>query len=210
MPARRKASSSLFHKNNTPPPAPILTVKPLATPAPKPPASALPKDKNALLADAVKAEDTVAVKALLEKGANPNGEFLEHMDLLSWATESDNLQIVTLLLRSGADVNPAVYTSPLSRVARNGNLEMAGLLLRYGADVNPKDHRANVNPRDECSPLAWAMSSGSDCLPMMKLLVRQGADVNARFDKDTTVMSIARFYGNDEAVALLKRHGARR
>ncbi len=209
-----KATSSLFHKNSATLPAPTVETEPLATPSPKPPAPAPPKDKNALLVDAVKAEDEVAVKALLEKGANPNGFVREkttdwsgaiQLDLtppLSWAASIGNLNIVRLLLRHGADVDPKGYTSPLSRAASNGHLEIVKLLLRYGADVNPEGQQ---------SPLAWASYGDSDRLPIMKLLIRHGADVNARFDKKgTTVMTIAQFHSGDEAVALLKRHGARR
>ncbi|WP_394796761.1 ankyrin repeat domain-containing protein [Armatimonas sp.] len=207
-----KATSSLFHKNSATLPAPTVETEPLATPSPKPPAPAPPKDKNALLVDAVKAEDEVAVKALLEKGANPNGFVREkttdwsgaiQLDLtppLSWAASIGNLNIVRLLLRHGADVDPKGYTSPLSQAASSGDLKMVKLLLRYRADVNPKGQ----------SPLAWATYVPFDRLTIMKLLIRHGADVNARFDSDTTVMTIAQYHGGDEAVALLKRHGARR
>jgi ankyrin repeat protein len=121
--------------------------------------------------------------------------------MLSWAASNGSLEIVKLLLRYGADVDPNGDTSPLSEATLNGHLEVAKLLLRYGADVNPEGQQ---------SPLAWATYAGPDALPMMKLLIRHGADVNARFGKHTTVMSIARFHSGDEAVALLKRYGARR
>ncbi|WP_309721441.1 ankyrin repeat domain-containing protein [Armatimonas sp.] len=209
-----KATSSSLHKNTAPPSAPTVDTEPLATPSAKPPAPAPPKDKNTLLADAVKAEALVTVKALLEKGANPNGAILEKTTdwsgqilidftpMLSWAASKGSLEIVKLLLRHGADVDPKGYRSPLSEAAFSGEIDTAKLLLRHGAEVNPKGQQ---------SPLAWATYFDSDALPMMKLLIRHGADVNARFDKKgTTVMTIAQFHSGDGAVALLKRYGARR
>ena len=208
-----RATSFLLHKNSAPPPAPTFKAEPLATPAPKPLAPAPPKDKNALLVSAVKAEDAVVVKALLERGANPNVVIVDkYIDwngahgtdsttLLEWAVSKGSVEIVKSLLRHGAEVNSQHDVSPLSEAARNGDLKMATLLLRYGAEVNPKGQQ---------SPLAWASYVGPDALPMMKLLIRHGADVNAHFEHGGTVMTIARFHSGDEAVALLRRHGARR
>jgi hypothetical protein len=45
---------------------------------------------------------------------------------------------------------------------------------------------------------------------MMRLLIRSGADVNARFDENTTVMSITQFHSGDETVVLMKKVGAYR
>nr|WP_309687032.1 ankyrin repeat domain-containing protein [Armatimonas sp.] len=125
-------------------------------------------------------------------------------ELLAWAVEVGDSTLVKDLLRKGTDPNVKIEGAKnhLAEAAWNGDLTIVKLLLRYGADVNPKG--------DRISPLACASYSDSDGLPIMKLLIRHGADVNARFDSDTTVMTIAQYHGGDEAVALLKRHGARR
>jgi ankyrin repeat protein len=160
-------SNDMRHENSVALPAQAVKAVPITPPSPGP--SVPPEDKNALLAHAVAEGDEASVKALLEKGADPNAVIPFEMGRLSEA-------------------------------ALNGNLKIAKLLLRYGADVNPKSGQ---------SPLAWASYSSSNDLPMMRLLIRAGADVNARFNKNTTVMSVARFHSGEEAVALLKRAGAR-
>ena len=56
---------------------------------------------------------------------------------------TDNVEIATFLLESGADINALHYdngdemvTSPIKRAARNGNLDLVRLFIHYNADLN--------------------------------------------------------------------------
>jgi hypothetical protein len=74
------------------------------------------------------------VKALLDKGADPQGGASAHHPV-EVALESGNLALMRLLLEKGADVNgKKLATSPLHTALAKGNREMAQLLLDKGAD----------------------------------------------------------------------------
>lgn len=88
---------------------------------------------------------------------------------LCLAVLSRSVELVSELIRSGADVNPKVSDhSPLFLAVRRGDRAMVELLLAGGADVNPKvsDH----------SPLLLAVRKGDRA--MVELLREGGADAN--------------------------------
>jgi ankyrin repeat protein len=89
------------------------------------------------------------------------------------ASRSGYLDIVTLLLDRGADVNLAVRGdgNPLIMAARAGHLSIVQLLLDRGASVDL------IVPEDEN---ALIQASGEGHLDVVTLLVSRGADVNAR------------------------------
>ena len=60
---------------------------------------------------------------------------------LHWAVESDDLELLDLLLRAGADVKAKdrFGFSPLYFAISNNNLEMVRRLLKGGADANETD-----------------------------------------------------------------------
>ncbi|KAJ7586308.1 ankyrin repeat-containing domain protein [Mycena floridula] len=111
--------------------------------------------KSALAAAAYRGKIEV-VEYLFNKGANPNAQD----NILFWATFG-GLEAVELLIDKGANLQ-VQGQSALAAASGSGNLDIAKLLIGKG-----------VSPRNVIEPC----SQGD--LEMVKLLVRNGADVNA-------------------------------
>ena len=107
-----------------------------------------------------------------------------------------NDQIIQALLKRGANVNASDYAgeTALSAAVWQGCLDLATDLLNRGATV--------VNP----AALDGAVSRGS--VPLARLLIAHGADVNERnVLGDTPLMDACRF-GKTAVARLLLNHGA--
>ena len=85
-----------------------------------------------------------AVKWLLANGAAPNTTSTGGTAVFNAVTE-DNLEMVTLLVNSGANIN-AQDCDGWTPLCRTNSLTMAQLLLKLGADPNI---------RDQASMLCW-------------------------------------------------------
>jgi hypothetical protein len=92
---------------------------------------------------AARLDYTLIAERLLKAGANPNQK-----DSLQWAplhhavkTDNANLDVITILVRYGADVNitDKHLRTPLHRAAQFGHVDAVRLLLRLGANPNAKD-----------------------------------------------------------------------
>jgi ankyrin repeat protein len=117
---------------------------------------------------------------------------------------ADNIEVVTLLLDRGADVNAKDEdgNTPLIVALSNpqtNDLNVIKLLLDRGADINAKNN-------DGRTALTYAMDED---IPVIRLLLDRGADVNAKDkDGDTPLMRSAGYNGNCTAVKLLLERGA--
>src|SRR6516225_7230495 len=93
---------------------------------------------------------------------------------LMWAAYRNDVRMVRLLLKHGADPNQSTYFgNPLSHACWNDSFEAAELLLSRGADVKARDTVANF------TPLHWAAGTESGRSRLIKLLLANGADPNA-------------------------------
>lgn len=173
------------------------------------------------------------VKLLIEKGANA---YSINTGLLSasgrQAPSSRQLDIVRLLLKSGADANfvSEYGTMPLYYAAGQNNIEVVRELLAAGADVNAAstyktvlencieegtkdglllliEHGANIRPSNAEPPLIAAGRSGS--LEKTRILLEHGANINAsaRITNSTPLMEAA-LYGHLDLVKMLIEKGA--
>jgi ankyrin repeat protein len=128
------------------------------------------------LLDAIHQGDVAAVRKLLKDdpklAKTPKGLQLP----LHVAARGDNLEIVTLLLDAGADVNTPDEEgrTALHAAANNDQLEIVKLLIKRGADVKAK------TKTDSFTPLHTA--AAANAREVMILLLASGADVNGGWD----------------------------
>ena len=158
-------------------------------------------------------ENLEVIKFLVSHGADVCAKGNCGETPLHWAAFGNrNVDIAKYLVAHGADVNPKISydtgihdfmrNTPLHWAAYKGNVETARFLVSQGADVNAVDflgllplHRAALGvmtgdflPDDPfakmygLSPLLLA-ASGDENLGVIKLLVSEGADVNAIEDR---------------------------
>lgn len=167
------------------------------------------------LATAVQANDTMEINRILS--AQPKlvnyQDTIYGQSLLMFACMDGNLAIVRTLLRHGA--NPNLYewlegkTALISLCNKESpteeQLKIAEELLRHGAMVKPMRVRlkecqqifsSNAGDTISVEPLSEAASWST--VPMVKLLLNYGADVN--YQGQYTIDDIA--YNNPPAVAL--------
>jgi len=111
--------------------------------------------------------------------------------------------LVSFLIKKGADVDkkyPGKY-SPLIFAVAAKNIAIASLLLENGADMNIKDKRETAL-HQACINLDKQM---------ICLLIRKGADVNAKCNRDKTPFSFLNFHKifSDECVTVVIKEFAK-
>ncbi len=142
-------------------------------------------DDDQQFIEAASKVDLNEVGRLLKKGANVNAKdknSFAHMKpysgvtALHYASLTGHVEVVKVLLASGADVDLRSYngfTAPMYASER-GQSGIATLLISKGADVNAK-------ARTGFTALMAASSRGR--IETVKTLIAEGADIDAR-DKD--------------------------
>ena len=145
---------------------------------------------------AVLSERTDLVRRGLLRGADPNIA-VEGMTALGAAVVQGSDELVTLLLKGGADVNahcevhypvfvpdePALWTA-LHVAAKTGRIEIANLLLQAGAEINmPLLHRGSLT-------VLQSAIAGKN-VTMVQFLLNKGADPNAYGARETCRIPLA-------------------
>lgn len=186
------------------------------------------------VADAIAADDAVALQAALERGADANAALDYGESPLARAVEVQDPALVTLLLKHGAKPNLADANglTPLALACERGNPMIVQALLNAGADPRkpgaegawplalcarfaPAETVAAMlakgakpdtpDPRGQ-TPLMWAASAGK--ADAVALLVKAGAKVNRATAEGFTPLFFAIAGGNADAVDLLAQAGA--
>jgi ankyrin repeat protein len=121
-------------------------------------------------------------------------------EALTTAIRSGNKEIVELLIRAGAPVNPAqtVLWPPLSDAAFTKHFDIMKLLLQSGAKVDAPDHRG----------VTLLVSTGFFDPMVTTILLDAGADPNAADREGITALMKASSHGLKETVKLLIDHHA--
>ena len=152
--------------------------------------------------DAVSSGDINRVYALINPELAINEKDIGGMTAIQLAVRDDNLEIIKLLIDSGADVNigsTRLKFAPLHIAARRGDAEMVDLLIANGAEVNLPDHEGG-------SALHFAVRAGEN--EIAELLIAHGAEVNVKDSEDYTPLHNAAWNGHLDTVELLVSNGA--
>jgi uncharacterized protein len=155
------------------------------------------------LADAAMKRNMAALRSLLTQKADVNAAQSDGATALHWAVHFDDIDMVDLLIRAGANVKAAnrLGVTPLALACINGNGGLIERLLKAGADAN-----APLSDLGE-TPLMMAARTGNAAA--VKVLLDHGADVNAveKVKGQTALMWAASERHAAAAMALIE-HGA--
>jgi uncharacterized protein len=152
---------------------------------------------------AVESGDTTAVRALLNKGANPS-----ESDDLGWsalmnASGKGYTAVVKMLLDKGADVNAKTLNewTAIMRAAEKGKADVVELLIKRGANFNAQNKLGE-------SALMFAVESGNPATVKI-LLAQKKINLTATDKSGRTAMAIAKKKKNIEIINMLDSAGAK-
>lgn len=171
-------------------------------------ASLIGKAQENILRFYLETSDIPGLKSLLRHGVSANTE-INGNPLLVWAIEKQDSTLACFLIENGANVDARdLQNQPvllkvcrITETAASSSFDrtrMTTILLKNGADVNMTDRNGE--------PAALvALNAGN--LPLFRLLVESGADVN-QSGKCESLLAAAVRMQQPEAVQLLLEQGA--
>lgn len=148
---------------------------------------------------AVNVDNARTVRALLERGFDPNSPDEKGQVGLYLAMREGSLQVADALLQHPqlkVDATNAADETPVMMAALRGNIEWTQRLLERGAQIN----------RPGWTPLHYA-ASGPE-IKLLTLLLDRGASIEATSPNRTTPLMMAARYGPQDAAELLLSRGA--
>jgi ankyrin repeat protein len=179
-------------------------------------AKAVDAHKTGALALAADGNNLENVRLLLAKGAVANVQDEAGNSPLLSAASNCNHEAAKLFLAKGADVNAAntssgevkfgkiqlIHLTPLMLAATFCSPEILQTLLDAGANVKEEDIRG-------MTPLVFAVSSERQDPSVVRLLLKAGAEVNAKTKTGETALDWAKKFGNPDVISTLAAAGAR-
>jgi ankyrin repeat protein len=166
-------------------------------------ASTIGVQANASVADAAKAGDVAAVKAMLKSGGDVNAAQGDGMTALHWAASHGDASMTQMLLSAGANIRATTRLggiTPLHMASEAGHAPVVAALIAAGADVN-------TSTTTGATALMLAARGGS--AETATRLVETGADINAREKAfGQTALMIAAGLDRADVVRLLLARGA--
>jgi ankyrin repeat protein/virulence-associated protein VapD len=156
--------------------------------------SSEPVKKTTPLHQAAADGDIEQVRLLISKGADVDAKDEKGNTPLCHAVESGKIEIVQMLVDAGADVNTGKWP-PLCEAVDQNNVAIAKYLITHGANVD--------------APEGWTALQEApyikDNIEMVKLLIANGADVNAG---PYTALHVSVDQGRKDIAELLIKYGA--
>lgn len=165
-------------------------------------------DRNALLLALVRGHEKAA-RQLIEAGADPNSAGLSGKTALMTAASAGLTDIVKLLLDKGAEVNAQdkLGLTALSWAVPAGHTDVVKLLLDKGANVNAADVDGNTplmwaagvrQVTAETDTGVWTAAGGAWNPQIIGILLKAGADLEAKNKAGKTAREIAKASGNQD------------
>jgi ankyrin len=154
------------------------------------------------VADAAMKGDRTALRALLQQKIDVNAPQVDGATALHWAIYRDDVEMVDLLIRAGANVKAVNRegVTPLAMASLYGKAPMISRLLKAGADA------AEVGPNGQTVLMQAARNGNPDAI---KVLIEGGAKVNVKETvRGTTALMWAAEQKHPAAVKALLAGGA--
>lgn len=143
--------------------------------------------------------DIALVKQLIQQGNDVNKLDAGHNPPLVMAAYKGYTEIVSLLLKAGADVravDPSMKATALHAAAYAGRTEAAKQLIAYGIDV---DKQGPYNGYTALHDAIWQNN-----IDVARVIIDAGADLSIRSNDGQTPLEFARELGRGQIVQLLK------
>lgn len=150
---------------------------------------------------AIEVDDVTTLRRLLARGVDPNTRDAQGQVGLYLALRGGARGVAQVLMEHPqleVDATNAVGETPLMMAALRADVSAMKTLIAKGARIR----------REGWTPLHYAASSPS--AEPVRLLLEQGADVDARAPNGNTPLMLAARWGHEESVDLLLARGADR
>jgi ankyrin repeat protein len=129
---------------------------------------------------------------------------------LHWPSHDDYVEIVTMLLDAGADIEADEINcyggKPLHWASEHAPGAVR-VLLERGAEVNSRNRKAD-SQFFGTTPLIMNATQPNDCAEATELLLAAGADISATDAQGKTAITHAQEHGLSRILEVLRRHGA--
>ena len=158
---------------------------------------------NSSVADAAKAGDVAAVKAMLKNGGDVNAAHGDGMTALHWAASRGDAGLAQMLISAGANVRATTRLggiTALHMASQGGHASVVAALIAAGADAN------TTTSTGATAVMLAARAGGTEAVTR---LVETGADINVKEKAfGQTALMIAAGLDRADVVSLLLARGA--
>jgi len=141
------------------------------------------------------------VQTLVDAGADANTvDTVLGYSPLTWASGFGDTGSISILIDAGADVTVydiAEGRTPLMHAVRTGKLKGVAALIDAGANVNGVDNA-------KATALIIGADSNNVTLDKIELLIKSGANPNAKNSEGKTALDLAKFRTDDDGLAIVE------
>ena len=111
------------------------------------------------IVDSARTGDKQTVIKFIKAGADVNQSYMS-LTPLSWAVKNEDKEMLSILLKAGANTRDPIYTYAFDSISRKGNKEIINMLLEKNAD--PTDFLLGACVRKDQAFLTHLLELGAD------------------------------------------------